>query len=83
MQERHRFVWFTQCGLRPQEKFPGPSFIISQQMKGYNIQQNPNYQPYRQHLRSRWSLTRGRGRGGCKTQVSATLAGTQICDYNT
>jgi hypothetical protein len=41
IQERHRFTWFTQCGLRPPEKLPGPSFIIIQQMKGYNLQQNP------------------------------------------
>jgi hypothetical protein len=41
IQERHRFMWFTQCGLRPPEKLPGPSFIIIQQMKGYNLQQNP------------------------------------------
>jgi hypothetical protein len=31
----------TQCGLCPPEKLPGPSFIIIQQMKGYNLQQNP------------------------------------------
>ena len=31
--------WFTQFGLRPPEKFLGPSFIIIKQMKGYNIQQ--------------------------------------------
>jgi hypothetical protein len=41
IQERHRFTWFTQCGLRPPEKLPGPSFIIIQQMKGYNLQQKP------------------------------------------
>jgi hypothetical protein len=41
IQERHKFTWFTQCGLRPPEKLPGPSFIIIQQMKGYNLQQNP------------------------------------------
>jgi hypothetical protein len=41
IQERHRFTWFTQCGLRPPEKLLGPSFIIIQQMKGYNLQQNP------------------------------------------
>jgi hypothetical protein len=41
IQERHRFTWFTQCGLRPPEKLPGPSFIIIQQMKGYNLQKNP------------------------------------------
>jgi hypothetical protein len=41
IQERHRFTWFTQCGLRPPEKLSGPSFIIIQQMKGYNLQQNP------------------------------------------
>jgi hypothetical protein len=41
IQERHRFTWFTQCGLRPPEKLPGPSFIIIQQMKGYNLHQNP------------------------------------------
>jgi len=46
-------------------------------------QKNPNYHPFRQHLWRRWSLTRGRGRGGCRTQVYATLAETQICDYNT
>ena len=46
-------------------------------------QQNPNYRPFRQHLWSRWSLTQGRGRGGCKTPVSATLAGAQIYDCNT
>jgi hypothetical protein len=28
IQERHRFTWFTQCGLHPPEKLPGPSFII-------------------------------------------------------
>jgi hypothetical protein len=31
-------MWFTQCGLRPPDKFLGPSFIIIQQMKGYNLQ---------------------------------------------
>ena len=36
---RDRFMWFTQCGLRPPEKFLGPSFIIIQQIKGYNLQQ--------------------------------------------
>ena len=41
IQERHRFTWFTQCGLRPPEKLRGHSFIIIQQMKGYNLQQNP------------------------------------------
>jgi hypothetical protein len=41
IQERHRFTWFTQCGLRPPEKLPCPSFIIIQQMKGCNLQQNP------------------------------------------
>jgi hypothetical protein len=39
--KRNRFTWFTQCGIRPPEKLPGPSFIIIQQMKGYNLQQNP------------------------------------------
>jgi hypothetical protein len=34
IQERHRFTWFTQCGLRPPEKLPGPSFIIIQQNEG-------------------------------------------------
>jgi hypothetical protein len=38
-------------------------------------QQNPNYRPFRQHLRSRCSLTRGRGRGGYRTQVSVTKLG--------
>jgi hypothetical protein len=38
-------------------------------------QQNPNYRPFRQHLRSRRSLTRGRGRGGYRTQVSVTKLG--------
>jgi len=46
-------------------------------------QQNPNYRPFRQHLRSRWNLTQGRCRGGCRTPVFATLDGTQICDCNT
>jgi hypothetical protein len=41
IQERHRFTWFTQCGLRPPEKLLGPSFIIIQQMKGYNLQKKP------------------------------------------
>ena len=31
-------MWFTQCGLCPPEKLLGPSFIIIQQMKGYNLQ---------------------------------------------
>ena len=43
--------------------------------------QSPNYRPFQQHLGSRWSLTRGRGKGGFKTQVSETLAGTSIYDY--
>jgi hypothetical protein len=34
IQERHRFTWFTQCGLRPPEKFPGPFFITIQQNEG-------------------------------------------------
>jgi hypothetical protein len=34
IQERHRFTWFTQCGLRPPEKLPGPFFIIIQQNEG-------------------------------------------------
>jgi hypothetical protein len=38
-------------------------------------QQNPNYRPFRQHLRSRQSLTRGRSRGGYRTQVSVTKLG--------
>jgi hypothetical protein len=45
-------------------------------------QQNPNDRPFQQHLWNTWSLTRGRGRSGCKNPVSATLAGAQICDYN-
>jgi len=35
-------------------------------------QQKPNYWPFWKHLQRRWSLTRGRGRGGCRTQVSTT-----------
>ena len=31
-------MWFTQCGLRPREKFPGPFFLLSNKMKGYNLQ---------------------------------------------
>jgi hypothetical protein len=27
-------MWFTQCGLRPPEKLPGPFFIIIQQNEG-------------------------------------------------
>jgi hypothetical protein len=30
---------FHPMWVRPPEKFPGPSFIINQQMKGYNLQQ--------------------------------------------
>ena len=44
-------------------------------------QQNPNYWPFQKHLWSRWSLTPGRGRGGCRTLVSATLAGTHIIKH--
>jgi hypothetical protein len=38
-------------------------------------QQNTNYRPFLQHLWSRWSLTQGRGRGSCRTQVSTTKLG--------
>jgi hypothetical protein len=38
-------------------------------------QQNPDYRPFRQHLRSRRGLTRGRSRGGYRTQVSVTKLG--------
>jgi hypothetical protein len=38
-------------------------------------QQNPNYQPFQQHLRSRRSLTRGRRRGGYRTHVIVTKLG--------
>ena len=38
-------------------------------------QQNPNYRPFWQHLRSKWGLTRGRGRGRCRTQMSTTTLG--------
>jgi hypothetical protein len=38
-------------------------------------QKNPDYQPFQQHLRGRRSLTRGRSRGGYRTQVSVTKMG--------
>ena len=31
-------MWFTQSGLRPTEKFLGPSFLLSNKKKGYNLQ---------------------------------------------
>jgi hypothetical protein len=77
------FSWKS-CPLSSWEPFPLVGTGVD---LGFNAtiahKQNPNYQPFRQHLRRRLSLTRGRGTGGCKTQVSETLVGTQICDYNT
>jgi len=61
--------------------------VVTGEDPGFNAtkmhQQKPNYRPFRQHLRSRWSLTRGRGRDGYRTQMYATLAGTHLCDCNT
>ena len=33
-------MWFTQCGLSPPEKLLGSSFLLSNKMKGYNLQLN-------------------------------------------
>ena len=33
-------MWFIQCGMIPPYKFPGPSFLLSNKMKGYNLQHN-------------------------------------------
>jgi hypothetical protein len=38
-------------------------------------QKIPNYQSFWQHLWNRWSLTHGRGRWGCRNQVSTTKMG--------
>src|ERR1700733_8557852 len=37
-QERHRYTWFTQFGLRP-PRTASPSFLLSSKMKRHNLQQ--------------------------------------------
>ena len=37
-QERHRYTWFTQFGLRP-PRTTYPSFLLSSKMKRHNLQQ--------------------------------------------
>src|SRR5271168_3701351 len=37
-QERHRYTWFTQFGLRP-PRIASPSFLLSKKMKRHNLQQ--------------------------------------------
>jgi hypothetical protein len=72
------FLYFSS----QQSQFQVPTtepFVGTGADPGFNAstthQQNPNYQPFRQHLRSRRSLTRGRSRGGYRTQVSVTKLG--------
>jgi hypothetical protein len=76
----HKFYFLYFSSHQSQFQVPTMEpFVGTGEDPGFNAstmhQQNPNYRPFRQHLRSRCSLTRGRGKGGYRTQVFVTKLG--------